>query len=275
MRITVSDSVLLPTRLLFRTMESIFFLFLWAMRFFKTDNKFTAKSESDQLQSCGLKFSRLYTDIEGITKNMMVKLRNGETSEVSTKILMPFLNTYKNVNANYILTGRGNAIIEDEDTDGVSPNMPTTPTITSIPTTNKDIKILDIRVCAGQGIGFDGDENEIIGYVNIPEFAGCYGITVYGDSMYDMYMSGDTIFVREIKDKHNIDNGQPYVIITKEDRLLKMIHIDYERKRTILSSYNNATNPDGKRKYPDMEIDIDSDILYLYKVVGKLARTQM
>ena len=218
---------------------------------------------------------RVYTDIEGITKNMMVKLRNGETSEVSTKILMPFLNTYKNVNANYILTGRGNAIIEDEDTDGVSPNMPTTPTITSIPTTNKDIKILDIRVCAGQGIGFDGDENEIIGYVNIPEFAGCYGITVYGDSMYDMYMSGDTIFVREIKDKHNIDNGQPYVIITKEDRLLKMIHIDYERKRTILSSYNNATNPDGKRKYPDMEIDIDSDILYLYKVVWKLARTQM
>lgn len=218
---------------------------------------------------------RVYTDIEGITKNMMVKLRNGETSEVSTKILMPFLNTYKNVNANYILTGRGNAIIEDEDTDGVSPNMPTTPTITSIPTTNKDIKILDIRVCAGQGIGFDGDENEIIGYVNIPEFAGCYGITVYGDSMYDMYMSGDTIFVREIKDKHNIDNGQPYVIITKEDRLLKMIHIDYERKRTILSSYNNATNPDGKRKYPDMEIDIDNDILYLYKVVGKLARTQM
>lgn len=218
---------------------------------------------------------RVYTDIEGITKNMMVKLRNGETSEVSTKILMPFLNTYKNVNANYILTGRGNAIIEDEDTDGVSPNTPTTPTITSIPTTNKDIKILDIRVCAGQGIGFDGDENEIIGYVNIPEFAGCYGITVYGDSMYDMYMSGDTIFVREIKDKHNIDNGQPYVIITKEDRLLKMIHIDYERKRTILSSYNNATNPDGKRKYPDMEIDIDSDILYLYKVVGKLARTQM
>ncbi|WP_281960833.1 S24 family peptidase [Bacteroides clarus] len=218
---------------------------------------------------------RVYTDIEGITKNMMVKLRNGETSEVSTKILMPFLNTYKNVNANYILTGRGNAIIEDEDTDGVSPNMPTTPTITSIPTTNKDIKILDIRVCAGQGIGFDGDENEIIGYVNIPEFAGCYGITVYGDSMYDMYMSGDTIFVREIKDKHNIDNGQPYVIITKEDRLLKMIHIDYERKRTILSSYNNATNPDGKRKYPDMEIDIDSDVLFLYKVVGKLARTQM
>lgn len=203
------------------------------------------------------------------------KTNTGKEKSLPSDILSAVCMNCDKINSEYILTGRGNAIIKDEDTDGVSPNTPTTPTITSIPTTNKDIKILDIRVCAGQGIGFDGDENEIIGYVNIPEFAGCYGITVYGDSMYDMYMSGDTIFVREIKDKHNIDNGQPYVIITKEDRLLKMIHIDYERKRTILSSYNNATNPDGKRKYPDMEIDIDSDILYLYKVVGKLARTQM
>lgn len=167
------------------------------------------------------------------------------------------------LNINWLITGIGNMTIN------------TNSSITETPTTNKDIKILDIRVCAGHGIGFDGNENKVIGYVNIPEFTGCYGITVYGDSMYDMYMSGDTIFVREIKDKRNIDNGQPYVIITKEDRLLKMIHIDYERKKTILSSYNNIANPDGKRKYPDMEIDIDSDILYLYKVVGKLARTQM
>lgn len=100
-------------------------------------------------------------------------------------------------------------------------------------------------------------------------------MTVYGDSMYDMYMSGDTIFVREIKDKRNIDNGQPYVIITKEDKLLKMINMDYGHKKVILSSYNNTTNPNGKRKYPDIEIDIDNDVVFLYKVVGKLARTQM
>ena len=167
------------------------------------------------------------------------------------------------LNINWLITGIGNMTIN------------TNSSITETPTTNKDIKILDIRVCAGHGIGFDGNENKVIGYVNIPEFTGCYGITVYGDSMYDMYMSGDTIFVREIKDKRNIDNGQPYVIITKEDRLLKMIHIDYERKKTILSSYNNIANPDGKRKYPDMEIDIDNGVIHLYKVVGKLARTQM
>lgn len=189
-------------------------------------------------------------------------MRAGESFGIEPVLLI--LNSIDNINPDWLLREKGDMFIGSENVK-----------VTDTPSTDKDIKILDIRVCAGQGRGFDGDENEIIGYVNIPEFAGCYGITVYGDSMYDMYMSGDTIFVREIKDKRNIDNGQPYVVITKEDRLLKMIHIDYERKRTILSSYNNATNPDGKRKYPDMEIDIDNDVLHLYKVVGRLARTQM
>jgi len=215
---------------------------------------------------------RVYTDIEGVTKNMMVKLRNGETSEVSTKILMPFLNTYKNVNANYIFTGRGNAIIEDEDIDGVSLNTPTTSTITSIPITDKDIKILDIRVSAGHGIGFDGDENKILGYVNIPNFSGCYGVTVYGDSMYDKYSSGDIVFVREIKDKREIEGGQSYVVITNEDRYLKMIYIEDGKLKLV--SYNNAINPDGRRKYPDMLIE-GEQIKFLYKVVGRLERTQI
>ena len=59
---------------------------------------------------------RVYTDVEGITKNMMVKLRNGETNEVSTKILMPFLCKYSDVDANYILTGRGTPLRTPEVT---------------------------------------------------------------------------------------------------------------------------------------------------------------
>ena len=90
--------------------------------------------------------------------------------------------------------------------------------------------------------------------------------------MYDKYMPGDTIFVREIQDKDLIDNGQPYVVITNEDRSLKLIYI--EKTGLKLVSYNPICNPDGRRKYPDMEID-GNQILHLYKVVGKLARTQM
>ncbi len=91
-------------------------------------------------------------------------------------------------------------------------------------------------------------------------------------SMYDKHMPGDTIFIREIQDKDLIDNGQPYVVITNEDRLFKLIYI--EKTGLKLVSYNPICNPDGRRKYPDMEID-GNQILHLYKVVGKLARTQM
>lgn len=135
-----------------------------------------------------------------------------------------------------------------------------------------EIPILDIRVCAGHGIGFDGNENKIISTVSIPDFSGCYGITVYGDSMYDKYQSGEIIFVREILDKSVIDNGQPYVVITKEDRLLKLLYVEDNGLKLV--SYNTTLNPDGRRKYPDINLD-GNQILHLYKVVGNLGRTQL
>lgn len=197
--------------------------------------------------------------IPGITtKQKLSNARNGRNA-IQIDVVAYLCSINDKVNPEYILTGKGSPL------KGTS-------MITNTPTTKNDIKILDIRVCAGQGIGFDGDENKIIGYVNIPDFTGCYGITVYGDSMYDMYMSGDTIFVREIKDRSLIDNGQPYVIITQEDRLLKLVYM--EESGLKLVSFNTVCNPDGRRKYPDMKIEGDQ-ILYLYKVVGKLARNQM
>ncbi|HIY88142.1 MAG TPA: S24 family peptidase [Candidatus Bacteroides pullicola] len=192
------------------------------------------------------------------------KTKGGKDKVLPSDLLSAVCTAREDINSEYILTGRGKPL------KGV--NEETGNIVTSFPSSSKDIKILDIRVCAGLGIGFDGDENKVVGYVNIPDFTGCYGITVYGDSMYDMYMPGDTIFVREIRDKTSIDNGQPYVVITREDRLLKMVYVEENGLRLV--SYNTACNPDGRRKYPDMLIE-GEQILYLYKVVGKLARNQM
>lgn len=192
------------------------------------------------------------------------KTKGGKDKVLPSDLLSAVCTAREDISSEYILTGRGKPL-KDVNTDVGN-------IITSFPSSSNDIKILDIRVCAGLGIGFDGDENKVVGYVNIPDFTGCYGITVYGDSMYDMYMPGDTIFVREIRDKTSIDNGQPYVVITREDRLLKMVYVEENGLRLV--SYNTACNPDGRRKYPDMLIE-GEQILYMYKVVGKLARNQM
>lgn len=178
---------------------------------------------------------------------------------ISTPNLQKIMSAYPELNIYWLIAGNGNMLNSD-------------PQITNTPISSKDIKILDIRVSAGHGVGFDGHENKILGYVNIPNFSGCYGVTVYGDSMYDKYSSGDIVFVREIKDKREIEGGQSYVVITNEDRYLKMIYIEDGKLKLV--SYNNAINPDGRRKYPDMLIE-GEQIKFLYKVVGRLERTQM
>lgn len=135
--------------------------------------------------------------------------------------------------------------------------------------------ILDIRVCAGDGIGLDGDENKIIEWVNIPAFRGCKGLQVYGESMYPIYKPGDLIFVRQIIDKQDIDYGRPYLVITSEDRLLKNLYQsklgnDFLR----LCAANTELNQVGERLYPDRDIR-GENILFLYKVVGSLRREQI
>lgn len=75
----------------------------------------TAKDRFHEvMDSLGLSDYKVYTSIEGITKNMISKLRQGHTEEVSVKILMPFCEAYPQVNANYILTGKGNMFLNNE-----------------------------------------------------------------------------------------------------------------------------------------------------------------
>ncbi len=136
-------------------------------------------------------------------------------------------------------------------------------------------KILDVRVCAGNGIGLEGDENKVIEYVSIPALSGCIGLTVYGESMYPLYKPGDTIFVRLVTDKQDIDYGHTYLVITRSDRLLKMLYQSGKGDDFIrLCSYNTATRADGERLYPDRDMHTDN-IVWIYKVVGSLQRDQI
>lgn len=135
--------------------------------------------------------------------------------------------------------------------------------------------IIDIRVCAGNGIGLEGDENKVIEYVHIPAFQDCTGLSVYGESMYPDYKPGDIIFVRRILDKTDIDYGRPYLVITTNDRLLKNLYqskmgSDYIR----LCASNTSLNQVGERLYPDRDIKLDN-VLFIYKVVGSIRREQI
>lgn len=66
---------------------------------------------------------RVYTDVPEITKNMMVKLRNGETKDASSKILEPFCKYYKQVNPSYILIGEGSMFLTGDITQSGKNNQ--------------------------------------------------------------------------------------------------------------------------------------------------------
>lgn len=136
------------------------------------------------------------------------------------------------------------------------------------------IPVLDLRVCAGNGIGLEGDENQITEYVTIPSMKGCYGLTVYGDSMLPRYHPGDIVFVRPIPDSREIDFGHTYLVITQSDRLLKVLYPSDKEGTLILSSINPDTTPQGAPLYPAREVPISS-VLYIYKVIGVLHREQI
>ena len=136
------------------------------------------------------------------------------------------------------------------------------------------IPVLDLRVCAGNGIGLEGDENQITEYVTIPSMKGCYGLTVYGDSMLPRYHPGDIVFVRPIPDSREIDFGHTYLVITQSDRLLKVLYPSDKEGTLILSSINPDTTPQGAPLYPSREVPISS-VLFIYKVIGVLHREQI
>ena len=146
----------------------------------------------------------------------------------------------------------------------------------SLVETKGRIPVIDMRVSAGFGVSLlDGNEKRINEYVTMDGLDGCVGVYVYGESMLPEYKAGDIVFVRLVIDTDSIDYGRPYIIITRDDRVLKCIYPSkHDGECLRLTSLNEETNRHGDRLFPDKEIRKDN-ILFIYKVVGLFRREQI
>lgn len=152
-------------------------------------------------------------------------------------------------------------------------DVDTAPSITEV---KGRIPVIDMRVSAGFGVALlDGSEQRINEYVTMEGLNDCVGIYVYGDSMNPEYRAGDIVFVRQVLDQTEIDYGRAYVVITRNDRVLKCIYQSkHDGDCLRLTSLNEDTNRHGDRLYPDKEVEKNS-ILFIYKVVGLFRREQI
>ena len=188
---------------------------------------------------------RVYTDVEGITKNMMVKLRNGETNEVSTKILMPFLSKYENVDANYILTGRGTPLRENIEATQIYQ-----PKYTEKTDPEGIITLYDVEAAANLKTLFDNKDQNILGQISIPNIPKCDGaVYVKGDSMYPLLKSGDIVAYKVIPvDMRHIFFGEMYLVSIDMDgdEYLTVKYVNHSDKGEDwikLVSYNQYHQP--------------------------------
>ena len=166
--------------------------------------------------------------------------------------LLRILQYYPDINPLWLITGEGHMLKSEELTKDKF----------------KLIPVFDITVTAGRSLSFFEDKEAVIDHISIGiEFKDCNAaIRIYGDSMYPLYQSGDLILIKSLKKHSYIQWGHAYLIITKEDRMLKHVHKGPAEDTFILKSHNEHYHP--------FEIQRE-DILGIFEVHGYIRKLKM
>ena len=197
------------------------------------------------MASLNLTDYRVYTDVKGVTKNMMVKLRNGETQEVSTKILQPFCEAFPNVNANYILTGNGSMFLgEHEDVS-----------IQTLPRIPYDAVAGSLTDAVDGITEYQCERVPVV--AAFPKYD--FTIRVSGRSMEPMYFSGDELACLRVNESRFLQWGRVHVLDTTQGVVIKKIYENGDSIRCV------SFNPE----YPDFNVP-KADIRSYNLVVGAL-----
>lgn len=128
--------------------------------------------------------------------------------------------------------------------------------------TKKGIPLIPISAVAGTGNGdFQVHENDILQRFYVPGFEKAdFLIPVKGDSMYPKYYSGDIIACMRVPKGTFVEWNKAYVLDTTAGVMVKRILKVPEGSNWILRSEN--------KEYQDIEVNPDTDIHHISKVIG-------
>lgn len=276
-----------------------YYLFRYQQRNWR---KIMKKMKKDRLYEVmeALKLSdyRVYTDVPEITKNMMVKLRNGETKDASSKILEPFCKHYKQVNPSYILIGEGPMFLTGDITQSGDANSANNSGMINndnrryyqgceredmqkqeISNLGDRVSVLEntptISYSHGKpyyNVDFLGGFDIIINDQTInPEYlidfkkyedADCW-CNISGQSMEPLISNGDIIALKQLHDwREFLLYGEVYGIVTKDMRTVKLV-----TKSPKGDDYLHLVPVNKSEEYQPQDIPVKL-ITHLFKVLG-------
>lgn len=183
------------------------------------------------------------------------------------------LNEFTDLDANWVLTGRGSMLKTDEgqpvDIQSMNLSKEELYRLTNYkPSSLKNlVPYYGVDFTAGNAVAtFDDQTIEPEYYMDIPDFKGCKAFRAYSDSMEPAIKGGSILFGTKLGDVASAEFGQVYGIILNDGRrMLKYLrrHPQDPKNYFVLSSENKV--------YDDMEIAKES-VKSLWLIHGYLSK---
>lgn len=188
-------------------------------------------------------------------------------SETTSQTTLNKIDTYSDLNTDWLLTGEG-PMIKEEGNSGDSENRRE-----EEPATGNEQRLIpfyDVETTGGyHGHVSASDEGRLVGYISPGGWFGdsaTAAIRHVGDSMTE-YPSGCVLAVREVRERRLLVPGRNYVIETREYRVTKRVQRGNYPDTLMLYSSNTSKYDDGRLIHEPFEVSFE-DILHIYSVLG-------
>ena len=187
------------------------------------------------------------------TGEKISRLFRGSKHKPSYQTLCDIVQKFPALNLNWLITGEGQMLHQKQSGCSEGKETDFIPLYDGVAAENRHLKFWE-------------EEEHILDV--IPKKFGMRdcdaAIHIYGNSMYPLYMPGDIILLKEIKEHSLVSYGRVYVVITEEHRFIKYIMPASDSACLLLRSEN--------KHYDDIEIE-KLQIIKLYQVQGSFRRT--
>jgi phage repressor protein C with HTH and peptisase S24 domain len=178
--------------------------------------------------------------------------RSGNLGE---EILNNIIDNSLDINPEWLLTGRGEMIKNDDQESAVTLHSKKRKTKDAI-VDMQEVPFYDgLEATAGLQQLFDsGKPSEALETIKIPNLPKCDGaLTVTGDSMYPLLKSGDIVLYKQTN-VQNIFYGEMYLLSVKIDEWEEYITVKYVQKSEMGNDYIKLVSQNQHHQSRDIKI---------------------